>query len=1202
MKRLLLFTILCGASAVAQMISAPNISSASCGSASTCVVTLNATIGTGDTVDILASAVNATPITTVSGIGTVVDDFMRAGLVFDKYLFGAHTFSATSTATSITVTFTGATGGVNVFVFDYAVSGGTPMAVPHSGLSVNSGVSSPFSAQPLTLGCSPCAVDEIAAASANVTAVSSPWSTHAAFLTTQTGAGAASQIATTITAPSWTAAGASYQMTGAFAFGFAAPRLSQFAIQDFSTGTNGSAPTTALLQTSTFGATGGAASSISGGNEQRWTWNLTNVGSALTYATSAHMFLPRLTPKLAEGGAVYSDTSTVGLHYDTTAGSGNLDYLDYFFPYQAYQTGVGTTTLSTIRMRTSLQPADSFNMDPFSIYGTGSGGTVGFAGVNLQTNGTNVYLALEASGSTIPISTNTALANAQQYDVALMLQSNVAFGGSPGTCTMAIYPVDSNGNSSPTNQLGSTLQVGCGNGPAIKTSFGDLLANAKTSGRGVDYDKLRTCYLGCTAADFPLLGQPLLSDGILSAQRSIDWTKDGVPGGIPSSGWPQCVTTACLAVTSAGTGATCAQINAALASAGGSNTYVLIAFSAYSFSSCQIVYPTSGHVTLRSTPPSSGTETSMTFGGTNVGCGRSGTAGICGIDAANANITAPSTTTAWTAGYNQGATATTLTSVTGILDTTNALPTLLSYSGCDTGLITGFGCTGGTNADNGQLFVSDQIYSTGSSTGCCGNGAGNIITNRGQAELHVASSVVGSVVNLSIPLSMPNYASAAVPSVGQTQSIAYIGLENIIVKDPTSAMSVGISFQNCYACWITNSGVTDANSHITWGINCLGCVNSQITGNYVFGISGNANPYGIRCMMCSYNRIDNNIIQQVGTPFSFDGSSMGDVIAYNYVPNATFNPTSNVLQSAFNSHAFNAMDLYEGNVATQEDNDGIHGTAFSQANFRNIYTGWFSQPSNPITAFTNARNDASFDRYMSDVAGLYGSSIYHTTYINTNCSSPNTAVYLLGTNCPYASSPGVPLDSLVKTTSLRYGVYDTVTGAIRWCGSALNTGWSGTCGSASEAPTGASTYPNAAPLIGDTLGGQPALPASFGYSAKPSFWDLSPWPGIGPDASGGLVTCTGTINTGGQFAGSLTNANSHCTGTTGTTAYAGHGNPNPAMTCAISLGMPPDGSGSELAFNPNCGGSPPVVTPTFIIIGKNHHEKNPFIPAVHRVF
>jgi len=86
---------------------------------------------------------------------------------------------------------------------------------------------------------------------------------------------------------------------------------------------------------------------------------------------------------------------------------------------------------------------------------------------------------------------------------------------------------------------------------------------------------------------------------------------------------------------------------------------------------------------------------------------------------------------------------------------------------------------------------------------------------------------------------------------------------------------------------------------------------------------------------------------------------------------------------------------------------------------------------------------------------------------------------------------------------MRWGNYDVVTGAVRWCGNSSSPGWATTCGAASEVPTALSKYANAVPAT-------TSLPASFYLSAKPSWWpSAKAWPPIGPDVTGGNIAGVG---------------------------------------------------------------------------------------------
>jgi hypothetical protein len=132
-----------------------------------------------------------------------------------------------------------------------------------------------------------------------------------------------------------------------------------------------------------------------------------------------------------------------------------------------------------------------------------------------------------------------------------------------------------------------------------------------------------------------------------------------------------------------------------------------------------------------------------------------------------------------------------------------------------------------------------------------------------------------------------------------------------------------------------------------------------------------------------------------------------------------------------------------------------------------------------------------------------------------------------------ANGVTVPSDSLVASTLMRWGNYDVVTAAVRWCGNSTNPGWTTACGGTSEVPTGLSKYANAVPAT-------TFLPASFYLTAKPAWWPSGKaWPPIGPDV------------TGGNFAG-----------------VGGHVYTIPAQDCYLNvMGGAANGTGSVLTFN-----------------------------------
>jgi hypothetical protein len=122
----------------------------------------------------------------------------------------------------------------------------------------------------------------------------------------------------------------------------------------------------------------------------------------------------------------------------------------------------------------------------------------------------------------------------------------------------------------------------------------------------------------------------------------------------------------------------------------------------------------------------------------------------------------------------------------------------------------------------------------------------------------------------------------------------------------------------------------------------------------------------------------------------------------------------------------------------------------------------------------------------------------------------------------------------VASTLLRWGNYDTVTNGVRWCGNSSSPGWSTTCGSVSEIPTGLSDgYANPVPTT-------TTLPASFVYASKPAWWPSGKaWPLNGPDVSAGNLPGLG-----------------------------GHANSTPAQDCYTGvMSGTSDGSGVALTFS-----------------------------------
>jgi len=654
---------------------------------------------------------------------------------------------------------------------------------------------------------------------------------------------------------------------------------------------------------------------------------------------------------------------------------------------------------------------------------------------------------------------------------------------------------------------------------------------------------------------FPTVSHAQLWSGILAPSRAADWTGAGVVGGIPSGSWTQCGSTIAAYSGTAGT------INSAIAACG-TNQFVLLGPGAFNLSTA-IDFAHKSRVVLR------GSGANSTFVAFNSGVTSSCYQGspIC-VSSTDGSYPNGHTAINWTAGYSQGATSITLASTTGLV--TNS--TIIVLNQCDDGK-SGSSCTG-SSVDNGNYFNCEDAYAI--SSGCSVNGpdSGNVTTARAQSEMFYATTVNSGtgVVTLNRPLRAPNWSSARTPQAWFIQPIQYVGIEDFSVDMVSdTAPGTGITFYNAANVWVKGVRMVNTPYSAVYGFDVI---HMQVESSY-FALSTRPIPsdgFAVTFTQSSDCLVQNIIGQRLISDIFDEGASNGNVYAYNFLINDNY-PTNNYMAASIRPHAAgDSYQLWEGNAAMSVYNEDYHGTHPMITVFRNFLQGWYSNPSLPKNYETNGFLSDAFNRYTNIVGNVLGTPGFHNAYKQIgglNTSGPNYVLALgLGN---IAVSPATPSDPLVNTTSLFWANYDTVTGAVRFCGNSSNTNWSNICAITSEVPAGISFYSNSIPTKGDTGAGQSAMPASFYLSSRPSWWSSSiPFPAIGPDVSSGNVgQCTGTLNTAGQYAGEAALSSSQCRGTSlSASAWSGHVNAIPAMNCALNImGMPPDGSGGALSFS-----------------------------------
>ena len=583
-----------------------------------------------------------------------------------------------------------------------------------------------------------------------------------------------------------------------------------------------------------------------------------------------------------------------------------------------------------------------------------------------------------------------------------------------------------------------------------------------------------------------------LWSGIIDPSRAIDWAanKPGVVGGIPNR------TTICSTIAPyTGDAST---INNAIASCP-SGQAVFLQAGTFNLST-GILFNGKSNVTLRG----AGADKTKVFLSGTASCFLSPAATVTMCSGEQNDGTAPKHTANWTAGYTKGTTVITLGSTTGLV-----VGNHLMLDQAD-------------DASDGWPLTGDMYVCT--STGACTGEGGNYYARSGRVQTQVVTvqAISGSNVTISPGVALPNFRSSQSPGAwwGNT-TLQSVGVENMTL-DYTAANAPGISIQNCLNCWIKgvrgirNTTASGSFFHVRFFVSG----HATLRDSYFFGPTTSANVnYGLFPVLVSNILIENNILQTIPSPYVQDDPDTGSVVAYNYFDNGFYAP-------AFTLHgAASAMVLYEGNNGSAWNGDDIHGTHHFSTLFRNHFDGHDSNANAAIRG-------QSHTRFVNAVGNVLGAARF--TAYELDLSNNTNTIYVLGDNGGYAS---VATDLRVAATLMRWGNYDTVTGAVRW--------------NAAEVPSVLTNFANPVPVNN-------ILPSSFYLSAKPSWWSTPwgtpPWPAIGPDVTGGNVA-----------------------------GYAGHAYKIPARLCYENSAIDPAYGGNNVRlFNPSScyGNTPPPNPPT----------------------
>lgn len=667
-----------------------------------------------------------------------------------------------------------------------------------------------------------------------------------------------------------------------------------------------------------------------------------------------------------------------------------------------------------------------------------------------------------------------------------------------------------------------------------------------------------------------LLSLPIITkgqawSGIIDPARAVDWSQAGIPGGVPSGSWANCITAACNTLWNGGVDGvqvTAANINSAVTSATGSSTVVRVPGSGVT----RIL--TSG-ISMKNNVVVRGQgadQTILAFSGT-AGCGYQ--ALVC---LAPSTIPSPGdekNVCNWTSGYAKGTTTITLANCG------SATPALGSISNLQVGNLIFLDQIDDSNTDTGNIWICATINVCGNTVPGGGQrtngGTVSSVSNRSQQQTvtvtscdgnfstgHVCAS--GAGITISPGLYMPNWRSGQLPQAWYGSAYTFnAGVENLTINactgtvtvdgagnstcSPTTSPQANVVLAACSNCWVQGvRSMWAPRAHVTMD----SAAHSEVRDSYFYQSQSHASvSYTVEILWAgSDNKVENNISQQVTDSMpNCNGGCEGNVFSYNFAIDDVWVQSSGWMQASFYQHASgDTYNLWEGNIGPGYTADQVHGTHTFETIFRNRLVG--NQAAGCGSAGVNTCSNQTIpvhlyagSRYFNVIGNVLGQSGYHNNYtaLGAASSAPSgdTSIYTLGASGnggnPYSPLSSYCLDPTCATHGdfdpqvsnylMRWGNYDTFTTLVKFVNG--------------EVPSTLSLYANPIPA-------SQALPASFYLSSRPSWFGGSiPYPPIGPDVTGG----------------NLPN-------------LAGHANMNPAMSCfANTMLGPANGTGPVLSFN-----------------------------------
>jgi outer membrane biosynthesis protein TonB len=412
----------------------------------------------------------------------------------------------------------------------------------------------------------------------------------------------------------------------------------------------------------------------------------------------------------------------------------------------------------------------------------------------------------------------------------------------------------------------------------------------------------------------------------IPSDRLIDWSRSGIPGGIPNR------TTICATL---GPTATVSQINSAISSC--NNGVVFLQAGTYTLGGT--INLTKSNVTLRGAGP---TQTILKKSTLMIKMG--------GSDSTGSPV-------AITGGNTKGSSQITVSSASGfaagdfvvVRQTNPSWATATGEASCDW-------CS---NDDASHLII--------------------------QANRIVAVS--GSTLTLETPLYLDMTNTPQVMKM--TGFVSSVGVEDLKLESTGNGNGGNISGTGCAYCWVKNvESFKSGNAHF-W-FDSANYANEIRQNYIHDGWAFNSDhAYGIRIGgWTSGFLVEDNIFERLRHSMVFEGGGNGFVIAYNYFKDPHSDDSSYLGEEMLYHGAHPYMNLWEGNIGTTIFADNQFGSNSHSTYFRNSVSGKKSE-SNSWGRVVAVQYHSILHSFVGNVLGYPGIASMNTWTYEFSCPDNN---------------------------------------------------------------------------------------------------------------------------------------------------------------------------------------------------------------------